>query len=73
MITLELSDDQALVLFDWVVRLNQGDPVSRHQAERRVLWDLESMLDKRLVGPLSQDYCVLVEEARRRVQDPEDA
>lgn len=54
--TIELQDDEALVLFDWLCRRGE-EPVaaSIDPAEQRVLWDLEAVLEKALTAPLRAD------------------
>jgi hypothetical protein len=48
-VKLELTNDEALVLYDWLARFNQRDSADfADQAEERVL-DLEAMLEKTLV------------------------
>jgi hypothetical protein len=71
-VVLKLSDDQALVLFDWLARFNQkGDQSFEDQAEQRVLYDVESMLEKALTASLDPRYVSLVADARARVRDGE--
>ncbi len=67
---LELSADEALVLFDWLARTSDaGEPVLYDdQAERRVLGDLLCMLERVLVEPLSPNYASLVKAARAAVR-----
>ena len=55
-ITLRLSGDEALVLFEWLTSFNAGEPRFDDQAEQRVLWDLEAGLERHLVSPLREDY-----------------
>lgn len=57
-ISLELSHDRALVLFEWLARTGAGEQPAafEDQAEQRVLWDLEAVLEKRLVEPFKSDY-----------------
>jgi len=69
-VTLVLSADEALVLFEWLSRFNAGEHEFADQAEQRILWDLESMLESRLVAPFKPDYNALVSAARERVRDP---
>lgn len=72
-VMLELSDDEALVLFDWLRRFNHSETKSfEDQAEQRVLWDIESMLEAALVEPLDANYDILLAAARARVRDSED-
>lgn len=44
-VTISLSNDEALVLFEWLSSFNQGHHDFEDQAEQRVLWDLEGMLE----------------------------
>ncbi|PSL02133.1 hypothetical protein CLV30_11188 [Haloactinopolyspora alba] len=72
-VKIRLSRDQALVLFDWLARTGDADqPVAfEDQAEQRVLWDLEALLEGALVEPLRDDYRTTLGEARARVRDEE--
>ena len=71
-INLELSREEALVLFDWLSRFNKdGDAKFEDQAEQRVLWDVEGMLESALVEPFDPKYDELLARARARVRDPE--
>lgn len=67
---LELSDDEALVLFECLARLDEGAALPlEDEAERYVLWRLEGQLEKALVEPFRPDYVALLEGARRRVRE----
>lgn len=70
-VSLVLSNDQALVLFEWLARTGAGErPVAfEDQPEQRVLWDLGEALEKHLVKPFARDYRELLEAARSRVRD----
>lgn len=52
-VILARSVEEALVLCDWLAcTSNPGQPVSFvDQAEQRVLWDMECMLESALVAP----------------------
>jgi hypothetical protein len=70
--TIELSDDEALVLFELLAR--HGDRADRlvhldHPAERNALWAVEAQLERKLVVPLRPDYADLLAAARARVED----
>ena len=42
-VSIELSGDEALVLFEWITRFNKREDAEfEDQAEQRVLWDIES-------------------------------
>jgi hypothetical protein len=69
-VKLELTNDEALVLYDWLARFNQRDSADfADQAEERVLFDLEAMLEKTLVAPLQSNYAELLARARATVRD----
>ncbi len=70
-VSLRLSQDEALVLFAWLVR---AQPASYHawledQAEQRVLWDIECLLEAHLDGVFAQDFLDHLANARDRVRD----
>lgn len=66
---LELTDDQALVLFEWISRLDeQGSFPVEDAAEEQVLWRLQGQLEKALTQPFQSNYRDLVEQARERVK-----
>jgi hypothetical protein len=72
-IHLDLSRDEALVFFEWLTRFNKAEnAVFEDQAERRVLWDVESMLESTLVEPFDPNYRELLARARAKVRDPEE-
>lgn len=69
-IKIELNGDQAIVLFDWLARLNEaGGHGFEDSAEQRVLWDLEADLESKLVAPLMSDYKMRLASARARIRD----
>jgi hypothetical protein len=71
-VTIELTNAEALVLFDFLARFNESDDFRFEDgAERRVLWDIESTLEKSLVEPLRSDYNLLVKSAREAIRDDE--
>jgi hypothetical protein len=71
-VTLELSGDEALVLFEWLSNRVTEDSFEDFddQAEQRALWDLQAELERHMVAPFRDDYDLVLSEARRRVRDP---
>ena len=72
-VTLELSNPEALVLFEFLARGADKRPEAyriEHQAEQRVLWDLQAMLESKMIEPLRPEYDTLLQRAREEVQDP---
>jgi hypothetical protein len=70
-VKLELSEDEAIVFFDWIKRFNNKDNQFEDQAEERVLWDIEALLEKKLLIPFDSEYSKLLLNARRRIRDQE--
>ena len=71
-IHIDLTNDEALVLFEFLSRYSKNEQLKiEHQAEQRVLWNLEAILEKALVEPFKKDCAQLVLEARERVKDKE--
>ena len=76
-VTLNLTGDEALVFHDWLSRFNDRPDEGLHesfedQAEQRVLWDLECLLEKALVAPFDPDYQATLMRARERIRDATD-
>lgn len=70
---LDLSKEEALVLFEWLSRFNKSDETKfEDQAEQRVLWDIEGMLESTLVEPFAPNYDELLVRARAKVRDPQE-
>lgn len=65
-ISISLSNDEALVLFEWLSSL-EDNRLIEGSAEQRVLWSLESSLEKVLVEPLKENYEQLLNAAKERV------
>ena len=69
---IEVSRDEALVLFALLKRVVDGEELSYvDQAEQRVIWDLESSLESLLLEPLDGNYEELLRDARDRIRDVE--
>ena len=68
-VTIRLSMDEALVFFDWLATANEKDALDALPAEKRVLWDIEAMLEPQLPMLFDPNYSALVDVARREVED----
>ena len=69
-VTIELTNPEALVLFDFLARFNEHDDfLFEDPVEEKVLWDIESTLEKSLIEPLRSDYRLLVKQAREKVRN----
>ena len=72
-ITIKLDKDEALVLFDFLSRINDKElkEIFEDQAEQKALWILEGQLEKQLVEPFKPEYKDIVREARNKIRDEE--
>lgn len=71
-VVVRLSGAEALVLFEWLARLDSSDSLPvEDPAEARVLWAVHGQLEQSLVGPLQPNYGELLAEARRTVRGTE--
>ena len=67
-VTLSLSKNQALVLFEWLTNLDDKDDSDySHPSEERVVWELQSQLEKILTEPFDAEYPALLSAARAKV------
>jgi hypothetical protein len=67
-ITITLSHDEALVLFEFFGRFDERDDFTmRHTAEYLAFMRLSAQLDKALVEPLQPDYLKSLRAARERL------
>jgi len=70
-IRLDLTADEALVLFEFLARFDGKETLSiEDQAEERALWNVHCLLQKQLVEIFAPNYNVLVKAARDQLRDP---
>jgi hypothetical protein len=68
-VLLELSADEALVLFEFVSRFTDSDQLTIvDRSEAQALWNLCGRLERQLAGPFSPQYAELLAQARARVR-----
>lgn len=71
--TLEISDDEALVIYDLLADYAEHDDgrelTVRSLAERNALWALSAALDRQLTVPFEADYQERLAAARARVEE----
>jgi hypothetical protein len=70
-VNIELNKEEAIVLFEFLGRFNEIEDSNRFedQAEERVLWDIECILEKELSEPFRADYQEILKKARENVRD----
>ena len=72
-ITIELTKDEALVLFEFLANLDDKNATTfEDQAEQRVLWNIHCDLESILAEPFRPDYLEILKVARDKVRDKED-
>jgi len=60
------------MFFEWLSRYNKAkDTQFEDQAEQRVLWDIEAMLESTLTKPFDAGYEEVLAKARAKVRDLE--
>lgn len=72
-ILLQLNDDEALVLLNWLFRFNESgnDTFFEDQAEQRILWDMETVLEKVVSVTFDSNYQEILSKARQKIRDEE--
>ncbi len=67
-VELSITKAEAIILFEAVAKLASQKPsTALDEAEQKVLWIIEAMLEKKLSEPFREDYQRLVGEARLQV------
>ena len=66
---IELSKDEALVIFDWLYRLIETEKKTstKLSAEYQALANLEALLERQLAEPFCLNYQQIIEDARSRI------
>ena len=73
MVELQLTRDEALVLFEYLRRCDDDNSlVFIDQAEERAMWNLEGKIGKQLIELFDPRYSELLQEARDRLRDPKE-
>lgn len=72
-IKISLNKSQALVLFEFVSRLNETEhkDLFLDQAEEKMIWLIEGQLQKILIEPFMANYKAIIDEARNEIRDQE--
>jgi hypothetical protein len=67
-VTITLSKSEALVLYQWLVRVDEGIGIPiEHPSELSVLWRLEGKLEKQIDILFSDKYLSVLESARSEI------
>ncbi|TWU44725.1 hypothetical protein Poly51_59940 [Rubripirellula tenax] len=69
-VTITLTDDEALVLFEFLARFTDTDLLgTEDQAEQRALWNLHCLLERQIVASFAPNYRELLVAARDALRD----
>ena len=66
--TIDLSHDELVGLYDLLHQLEDAEDIFQDMAERQVFWHIQAQLDEELVEPFQADYQATIEAARRAVR-----
>lgn len=66
---IKLSQDEALILYDWLNKIAKDENIFTDIAERQVLWRVEAQLDQDLDEAFLSSYIELVEKAKDRIRE----
>ena len=71
--SIELSRDELLVLYDLLHRLEDVEEIFEDPSEQEVLWHIQTQLEKELVEPFQADYQAIIPEAHRPLTEQDSA
>jgi hypothetical protein len=72
-VRLDLSRDEALVLFEFLSRFSNSNALAiEDQVEERALWNLLCLMERQMVEPFLPEYPQLIQQARERLRDRAD-
>jgi len=72
-IAVELTQKEAIILFEYLRRCDEeGTYRFIDQAEKRVLWNVECLLERQLTAIFDQNYLALLKDAWAAIRDKED-
>jgi hypothetical protein len=71
LINLELNREEALVFFEFICRFNENEDNKfiLDKSEKIVLWNIESILEKELSEPFSDNYKEILQKARAKIKE----
>lgn len=65
--TIRFSDDELLVIFDWITQLDQHKSNELDSATQLIFEEFECLLESVLAEPFDNDYRLLVRAAKSRI------
>ncbi|MDR2010638.1 MAG: hypothetical protein LBQ22_09170 [Bacteroidales bacterium] len=72
-IAIKFSEEEALILLEWLHNFNEEEhpTLFQDQSEERVLFDLESELEKVVSVTFDSNYQEVLSRARQKIRDEE--
>jgi hypothetical protein len=70
-ITITFSEEEVLVLFEWLHNFNEEEhpTLFQDQAEERILFDLETELERVISTTFDNNYQEILSKARQKIRD----
>ena len=65
---IKLNNYEVLVFFDWLVKFVENNEIN-DEAEQKILYDLECLLESTLEEPFMEDYKDIINRAKRYIID----
>ena len=67
---ITLTKSESIVLFEFITRINKENrkDLFEDQAEEKILWNLESILESKLIEPFQDNYSELLINARNELK-----
>ncbi|MBF1647216.1 MAG: hypothetical protein HXO54_04540 [Rothia dentocariosa] len=65
--TIRFSNDELLVIFDWIARSDQHESNELDSATQLIFEEFECLLESILAEPFDNDYRILVRAAKSRI------
>jgi len=67
-IEISLPKDEALILFDWLSRFNEGSSNYADDVEKQILADLEAFFEKIFAETFADNYHEIIDFAKARIR-----
>lgn len=70
-ILIEITKEEAIVFLNWLTVFNEknNQEIFQDQAEERILWDFEAVLEKVIDETFDENYIEILSNARKKVRD----
>lgn len=67
---IELTNEEALILFHWLNNNERRDEVFQDKSEQIIMWDIECQLENFLSEPHSDQYLQALKSAQNNIKRP---